>query len=75
MKYILVASKNLIFKEENNMTIKELRLKLNMSQSKFAKKFNIPVGTLAHWEQGVRTPPDYIIFMIDKIIDLENKEN
>ena len=56
------------------MTIKELRKKTNMSQSKFAKKFNIPVGTLAHWEQGVRTPPSYVIFMIETILDYERKE-
>jgi putative transcriptional regulator len=57
------------------MTIKELRKKTNLSQSKFAKKFGIPVGTLAHWEQGVRTPPNYVISMIETILDYEKKNH
>lgn len=56
------------------MDIKQIRNKLGLSQSQFAKKFDIPLGTLAHWEQGVRTPPQYVVSMIQQIIKLENKE-
>lgn len=55
------------------MKIKEIREKTNLSQSQFAKKFNIPVGTISHWEQGVRNPPEYVVAMIERILELEGK--
>lgn len=54
------------------MQIKELRNKTKLSQTQFAKRFNIPVATLRDWEQGRRKPPDYVIEMINKILNLEN---
>lgn len=53
---------------------KKIRNNLGLSQSQFAKKFNIPLGTLAHWEQGVRTPLQYVISMIKQIINLEKEQ-
>lgn len=50
------------------MTIKQLRESTWLSQSKFAKKFHIPIGTLQHWEQGVRKPPEYVMYMINIIL-------
>jgi len=32
-----------------------------MSQSEFAGRFRVPVGTLRDWEQARVTPPDYVI--------------
>lgn len=58
--------------EGNFMTIKELRESTGLSQSKFAEKYHIPVGTLQHWEQGVRKPPEYVVYMLNII--LNNKE-
>ena len=55
------------------MLIKELRKITGLSQAAFAKKFHIPVGTLSHWEQGVRTPPDYVVYMLSRIIYLERE--
>jgi DNA-binding transcriptional regulator YiaG len=56
------------------MEIKELRTKTKMSQSKFANYFNIPVSTLQDWEHNRRTPPVYVVEMIEKIIRYENLE-
>lgn len=53
----------------STITIKELRESTGLSQSKFAKKFHIPIGTLQHWEQGVRKPPEYVIYMIEVLIN------
>ena len=36
--------------------VKEIRKKLNMSQSQFAKFFHIPISTIHKWEQGIRKP-------------------
>ncbi len=33
-----------------------IRLRLGMSQEAFAKQFQIPLGTLRDWEQGVHLP-------------------
>ena len=54
------------------MTIKELRESTGLSQSKFAEKYHITEGTLQHWEQGVRKPPEYVVYMLNII--LNNKE-
>ena len=43
------------------MEVRELRLQTGLSQSKFAKMFDIPVSTLKDWEQERRTPPAYVI--------------
>ena len=53
------------------MTIQELRKETGLSQSQFAKKFNIPVGTLQHWEQGIRKPPEYVLSLIAQILVYE----
>ncbi len=56
------------------MIIKELRKITGLSQSEFAKKFHIPVGTLAHWEQGIRKPPEYVVYMMTRIIYFERSQ-
>ena len=56
------------------MTIKELRESTGLSQSQFAEKFHIPVGTLQHWEQGVRKPPEYVVYMLSILIEKNKKE-
>ena len=57
------------------MTIKELREKENLSQSKFAKKYHIPLKTLQSWEQGVRKPAEYTIYMLEQLINREQKDH
>ena len=42
--------------EITNNEIKELRLKFNLTQDKFAQFLGISVGTLKNWEQGRRKP-------------------
>lgn len=54
-------------------TIKQLRQQTGLSQSQFAKKFHINVRTLQRWEQGQTPTPDYVVFMISRIIELEEE--
>lgn len=56
------------------LTIKELRDRTGMSQRAFAERFGIPVRTLQEWEQERREPPEYVVAMVGRILDLENKE-
>lgn len=57
------------------MTIKELRNKTGLSQRLFAQKFHITICTLQSWEQGRRHTPEYVIFMVERILDLESRNN
>lgn len=57
-----------------SMEIKEIRNNLNLTQKEFAQKFQIPLRTLQGLEQNLRNPPTYVIFMIQKIIDLEKEK-
>lgn len=56
------------------MDVKSLRKSTGLSQSKFAAYFGIPVRTLQDWEQQKRTPPDYVITMMERIWQLEHPE-
>lgn len=38
------------------VNVKAIREKTGMSQEKFCVTFGISVGTLRHWEQGLRSP-------------------
>lgn len=51
------------------MGVKELRLQTGLSQSKFAKMYEIPVATLKDWEQKRRNPPIYVINMMKTILE------
>jgi putative transcriptional regulator len=53
------------------MTVKELRKRTGLSQSKFANKFGMPPINISHWEQEVRKPPEYVTYMMKRILDLE----
>lgn len=55
-----------------NITIKEIREQTGLSQSKFAKKFHLTTRTVQSWEQGQRNTPEYVLYMIQKILELES---
>lgn len=38
------------------LDVKAIRKKTGMSQQRFCAAFGISIGTLRHWEQGLRTP-------------------
>ncbi|CAD7027000.1 transcriptional regulator [Pseudorhizobium endolithicum] len=44
--------------------IRQTRTALGLSQSAFATRFRVPVGTLRDWEQARVTPPDFAIAYI-----------
>jgi putative transcriptional regulator len=41
--------------------IRKTRTDLGLSQSEFARRFRVPVGTLRDWEQARATAPDFAI--------------
>ncbi len=38
------------------INVREIRKKTGMSQQRFCATFGISLGTLRHWEQGLRAP-------------------
>ena len=57
------------------MTILELHQKTGLSQGQFAKRFHLNVRTVQTWEQGTRKTPDYVIWLIARVIELEEMLN
>lgn len=47
------------------MTIKELRTACGMTIKALSEYLHIPYRTLQDWEREKRTPPDYIIELIE----------
>lgn len=41
--------------------VRQTRTELGLSQSEFAVRFRVPVGTLRDWEQARVTAPDFAI--------------
>ena len=54
------------------MDIVEIRKATGLSQRKFAAAYGIPLGTVRNWEQGVSTPPEYVVRMLKAIVDTGN---
>lgn len=46
------------------MTIKDIRTHTGLSQARFAERFRIPLHTLTNWEQEIREPPEYVIYLL-----------
>src|SRR5690606_16665871 len=44
--------------------VRQVRTGLGLSQTEFATRFHLPVGTLRDWEQARVTPPDFAMSYI-----------
>ncbi len=57
------------------MYLREMRTRLGDTQSEFAARYNIPFRTVQNWEAGVRTPPEYVMNLLEQRIreDLVNR--
>ena len=47
---------SVIVHEPETIDVKAIRKKTGMSQQTFCATFGIALGTLRHWEQGLRSP-------------------
>lgn len=55
-----------------NLSIKEIREQTGLSQSQFAKKFHLTTRVVQSWEQDQRNTPEPILYMIQRILELES---
>lgn len=53
--------------------IKAIRSATGMSQAEFAAAYDIPKRTIENWETGSRTPPPYVIRLLE--IAVEGKKS
>ena len=51
----------------------EIRSILGISRAAFGRKYNIPIRTLEDWDAGKKNPPDYVLDMLERIVN-EDKE-
>lgn len=56
---------------EEKTPIAEICERYGLSQTALAKKFDIPLRTVQDWHGGRRKAPDYVVSMIDRLLDLE----
>lgn len=56
--------------------LKEARINAGLSQKNFCKLTDVPLGTLRNWEQGLSTPPEYVItLLVDKVNEWSKKDH
>lgn len=55
------ASAKALDRGQRARLIRQTRTGLGLSQSEFATRFRVPVGTLRDWEQARATAPDFAI--------------
>lgn len=50
------------------MTIKEIRSLTGLSQAAFSEKYNIPKRSIENWEGEKRTPPVYLVELLERAV-------
>ena len=53
------------------LTIKEARIQAKLTQTKLAERYRIPVRTLQDWESGRRTPPEYVVKLLLRCVEVD----
>ena len=56
---------------ESTRTIKEICDAYGITQSELSRKYGIPLRTVQDWHGGRRTPPAYVVNMIERLLALE----
>jgi len=56
VKHAKAESTNVIEHQPEFIDVKSIRERSGMTQQKFCAAFGISLGTLRHWEQGLRSP-------------------
>ena len=51
--------------------IKQARLKAGLTQKELCDRYDIPVRTLQGWEGGSRKPPEYVLNLLLRCIELD----
>ena len=55
---------------EETTAIEKLCAEYGLKQTKLARRFGIPLRTVQDWHAGRRTPPDYVVGMLNELLRL-----
>lgn len=66
--YDVVNEDHKSVQEDPGVTIRELRALTGLSMQKFGDLYQIPLRTIQHWEGNDRTPPEYIITLLQRVV-------
>ncbi len=50
------------------MNIAEMRNYIGISRAEFSRRYRIPLRTLESWEAEVRTPPEYVLALLEESV-------
>ena len=53
---------------QRSRLVRTARTRLGLSQSEFAHRFHVPLGTLRDWEQARATAPDFAVAYVRVIM-------
>jgi putative transcriptional regulator len=56
------------------MKFKEIRSFSGLSQQAFSDKYKIPKRSIENWESGKRTPPEYVISLLERAVKEDIKK-
>lgn len=68
MSYKTKGSMEDDLKQKENMSTMEMREHLKISRAEFSRRYNIPIRTLESWESEVRTPPEYVLQLLEESV-------
>jgi transcriptional regulator with XRE-family HTH domain len=74
--YIYTLNERVVsYKEVIKMTtaerIKQARLKAGLSKKELSEKYRIPLRSIQQWEEGSRKPPEYVIDLLVRCLELD----
>lgn len=55
------------------MNTKEIRALLGISRTEFSKRYHIPLRTLEHWDAGDRKPPEWAVYILERLVKMDTK--
>lgn len=53
------------------MNLTELLTRYNVTQAEVCRRYGIPVHTMQSWRSGDRKPPEYVLLMIARLIEID----
>lgn len=59
------------------VSVSDLRSLIGLSRSEFSRRYGIPIRTLEDWEANRRTPPEYVISLLERVVkeDVKKEES
>lgn len=48
--------------------IERIRRLLGISRAEFGRRYHIPIRTLEDWEWGKKTPPTYVVELLERVV-------